>query len=93
MVDSRVTVDGVVRRRRRCEACQQRFTTYELVLDKRRTAAYVTLGGNAVDVHYVRPLPNAVVFLANSPAVPTAVVPDVALIVVELFTAMARLGH
>ena len=31
MVDSRPTEDGAIRRRRECERCQRRFTTYEKI--------------------------------------------------------------
>ena len=31
MVDSRPTEDGAIRRRRECEGCQRRFTTYEKI--------------------------------------------------------------
>ena len=31
MVDSRPTEDGAIRRRRECERCQKRFTTYEKI--------------------------------------------------------------
>ena len=31
VVDSRPTEDGAIRRRRECEGCQRRFTTYEIV--------------------------------------------------------------
>ena len=31
VVDSRPTEDGAIRRRRECEGCQRRFTTYEKI--------------------------------------------------------------
>ena len=33
VVDSRTTSDGEIRRRRECESCKNRFTTYEQVMD------------------------------------------------------------
>lgn len=57
VVDSRPTEDGAIRRRRECEGCQKRFTTYEKIemlpvfivkKDKRREAFDATKVRNGI---------------------------------------------
>ena len=53
VIDSRVSEPGdSIRRRRRCVACQQRFTTYETV--ELRLPQVVTSKGTRADFHVDR---------------------------------------
>lgn len=59
VTDSRGCTDGSIRRRRECEACKSRFTTYERVSE--RAIAIVKRDGNSVELYDRNKLLNGIV--------------------------------
>ena len=59
VTDSRACNDGSIRRRRECESCKSRFTTYERVSE--RAIAVVKRDGNSVELYDRNKLLNGIV--------------------------------
>ncbi len=95
VADSRPTTDNSLRRRRICSSCARRFTTYEVELDYRHTAAYLHIRhrGKSVSLEYVRPIPNAIVYAEPIPgALAFQPIPATVDAIVGLFAAMGKLN-
>lgn len=59
VTDSRACSDGAIRRRRECDTCKSRFTTYERVSE--RAIAVVKRDGNMVELYDRNKLLNGIV--------------------------------